>query len=72
MATYTQADLDALIRAKKSGVYKVKIGDEETTFRSLSEMNRLEQEIRSDLDQQANPSRRPVRGLRVWSGRRGW
>lgn len=38
----------AIVKARDSGVLRVKHGDEETTFRSLSEMNR----IVANLDQQ--------------------
>lgn len=47
--SYTQADLDALNSAIGRGASKVRMGDEEVTFRSLDEMYRIRADIERSL-----------------------
>lgn len=46
---YTTADLTALQKAIAKGAVKVRMGEEEVTFRSLSEMWALEARIKTEL-----------------------
>lgn len=46
---YTQADLAKLQRAIANGVRKLRMGDEEVEYRSISEMERLEAKIKAEL-----------------------
>jgi hypothetical protein len=50
---YSQADLDNLRAAKKSGALRVEIAGRNVTYRSLNEMDRIEAEIVKDLADQA-------------------
>lgn len=63
---YTQADLDALRRSIAKGVRKVRMGEEEVEFRSLSEMERVERRIQGELGQ------RSTRRVAVVRTRSGW
>jgi len=47
--SYTQTDLDTLNSAIARGASKVRMGDEEVTFRSLDEMFRIRAQIERDL-----------------------
>lgn len=46
---YTQADVDALEAAIKSGVLRSRVADRETTFRSLDEMNATLREMKRQV-----------------------
>lgn len=46
---YTQADVDALQAALKSGVTRVRVADRETTFRSQAEMQSLLAEMKRQV-----------------------
>ncbi len=52
---YTQADLVKLQRAIANGVRKVRMGDEEVEYRSISEMERLESKIKAELQGTRRP-----------------
>lgn len=47
--SYTQTDLDTLNGAIARGASKVRMGDEEVTFRSLDEMFRIRDQIQREL-----------------------
>jgi len=49
MATYTQAQYDALIKALATGARRVQYGDQDITYRSLAEMERLKIRMERDL-----------------------
>ncbi len=49
MADFTQADLDALNDAIKSGVNDVYYGDKRVSYRSIDEMIRVRDLMRRDL-----------------------
>ena len=49
---YTQADLDALKKAKASGALTVEYAGRRTTFRSLAELN----SIIADIERELSPS----------------
>lgn len=46
---WTQADLDALDKAIKSGARRVRRGDRDVEYRDLGEMLRVREMIRADL-----------------------
>ena len=46
---YTQLQLDKLTEAIALGATTVKYGDKEITYRSLSEMKRIKQEMEAEL-----------------------
>lgn len=46
---YTQADVDALEAAIKSGVLRSRVADRETTFRSLDEMQTILREMKRQV-----------------------
>lgn len=48
---YTSADLTALQKAIAKGAVKLRMGEEEVTFRSLAEMRQLEAMIKRELGQ---------------------
>lgn len=45
-----QARLDAIVRARDSGVLRIRHGDEDTIFRSLDEMNRIVRSLQNQID----------------------
>ena len=49
MATFTQAQIDALSEAIAQGAKKVKYGDKEVEYRSLKEMQEILQVMKEDL-----------------------
>lgn len=49
MAAYTQSDLDNVRKAIAKGVTRVRIGDEELTYRDLEELKQIEAIIARDL-----------------------
>ena len=53
---WTQADLDALKTAYKSGITRVRYQDTETTYRSLAEMRSMITEAEREL---SNTTRTP-------------
>lgn len=68
MATYTQAQRDALAEAIALGVTEVTSNGETVKYRSLAEMRRLLKEMDADLAAAAGtPKRRYVR-VRTSSG----
>lgn len=46
---YTQADVDALEAAIKSGALRVRVADRETTFRSLDEMQTILRDMKRQV-----------------------
>tara|TARA_R110000868_G_scaffold111743_1_gene301424 strand:+ start:3868 stop:4080 length:213 start_codon:yes stop_codon:yes gene_type:complete len=61
MSDFTQADLDALNKAIKTGVTEVNYRDRTVKYRSLSEMLSLRSLIKSDLTPPATGSDRVIR-----------
>jgi hypothetical protein len=57
--SYTATDLAKLRSAIAKGASKVRIGDEEVTFRSLAEMRQIEATIVAELEG-ATPAGRPT------------
>lgn len=49
MATYTNAQYDALVKALATGARRVQYGDQDITYRSLAEMERLKKKMEIDL-----------------------
>lgn len=47
---YTQADLDALDKAIKSGALRVRTADRDVTYRSLEEMMKIRNQMLEELD----------------------
>lgn len=60
---FEQADIDALDDAIKGGELKVKYGDKEVTYRSLSEMR----EIRAMMQQEVGGASAPTTSLASFS-----
>lgn len=54
---YTQAQIDALKVAMASGVLTVRHGDTSTTFRSISEMQKVLAQMEADLAGTTRPRR---------------
>lgn len=55
---YTQADLDAVQAAIASGEMTVRSNGREVTYRSITELQKAEAAIRTDLAGQAAPGQR--------------
>lgn len=53
---YTQTDLDNIKKAIATGALRVAIGGRDTIFRSLEDMQQIENRIASEVDQIANPT----------------
>lgn len=54
--SYTQDDLTRLEQAMAKGASQVRVGDEQITFRSLTEMRQLRAEMQRALAGSAAPS----------------
>lgn len=57
---YTQAQIDALKAAMASGVLTVRHGDTSTTFRSISEMQKVLAQMEADVAGTTSRPRRTV------------
>ena len=60
MSIYTREDYDALLASFKAGALKVRHGEKEVTYRSLSEMRRLLDAMAKDLAAAGSPPRDPI------------
>jgi hypothetical protein len=61
MATYTQAQLDAIRRAYASGVTEITVDGNRTTYRSLAEMRQIIADIEAGLP--GATARQPTHGV---------